>query len=153
MKTSPPSEALRVCETCPWLTKNHGRKHHAGWYTKANLKRLWNGLRSGDCPGVVCHSTDPARVLYGGVTPVSPGTEKRQCAGALLVIFKHMNEISKSKPWVYKANHPLPMKRSGIAHWVQRYLFGNLPVVEDRSADVSLPWEKQEAACLPKVNQ
>lgn len=139
---SPTDNMLRICETCPWLTKNHGRKHHAGWYTKANLKRLWNGLRSGDCHGIVCHSTDPNRVLYGGVTPVAPGTEKQPCAGALLVIFKHMNEIAKTTPKEYKAKYPLPMKREGIAHWVNQYLFGTLPTVEDRSAEVSLPWEK-----------
>lgn len=142
MLSQSPSKQLRVCETCPWLTKNQGRKHKAGWYTKSNLKRLWNGLRSGACPGIVCHSTDADRMDYGADKPVPEGTEKRPCAGALLVVYTHMNQISKLSPSDYKALHPLPLKRPAIAHWVQRYLFGNLPVVEDRSGDVGLPWEK-----------
>lgn len=30
----------RICDTCPWRVKNHGKPHAAGWYKISNLRRL-----------------------------------------------------------------------------------------------------------------
>lgn len=46
------------CAQCPWRTSNQGKRHPDGWYTKANLRRLWAGLRRGE--RMTCHPTDPA---------------------------------------------------------------------------------------------
>jgi hypothetical protein len=35
------------CRACPWLVANHQRRHADGWYTVANRRRLWGGLRDG----------------------------------------------------------------------------------------------------------
>jgi hypothetical protein len=39
-----------------------------GWYTKANLQRLWAGMRRGE--DMTCHPTDPDKPGPSGGTPV-----------------------------------------------------------------------------------
>ncbi len=128
------ASTLRVCETCPWLRKNHGLKHPAKWYTKGNIKRLWNGLRTANAPGMVCHSTDPDNADYGGKGNVRPDFRKQECAGALILVIQNVNAVSAGLP---QPNQP-PLTKAGLAHYVSRYLFGGLPAVEDRK-DVGLP--------------
>lgn len=126
---------LRTCETCPWLVKNHRKKHPAKWYTVANLRRLWNGLRTGKAPGMVCHSTDHESKYYGGKGEIKEG-RKSECAGALLLILQNMNAISAGKPQPFQP----PLAKCVIADFTWRYLTDTLPAVEDRSSDVGLPW-------------
>jgi hypothetical protein len=128
---------LRCCETCPWLVKNHRRKHSAGWYTVANLRRLWTGLRTGDAPGMVCHATDPDSKFYGGKGHIKPG-KKAECAGSLLLLLSNMNAISAGKPQPFRP----ALRKNVVADLLWRHLVGMLPAVEDRSADVGLPWSK-----------
>lgn len=140
-----PDQPLRICETCPWLTKNHGKKHTSawyrehptikGWYSKANLRRLWAGLRTGAAPGILCHSTDPDSKDYGGKGTIKPGKE-RACAGALNLIYANVNAFAKNQPQPFQPQ----MTKHAIADYVWRRITGQLPVVEDRQADVSLPW-------------
>lgn len=142
-------ETLKVCESCPWLTKNHGKPHPAGWYKPANLKRLWNDLRTGRAPGMVCHSSDPKSIDYGSTSKVKDTCKPRECAGALLMVAKHLNEVSAAseagdkKLATYKAKHRFPLTRDGIRNWIGEYVFGRFRNIEDRSTDVSLPWESQ----------
>ena len=142
-----PVECLKVCETCPWLTKNHGKKHPAGWYKLSNLKRLWNAMRKGNAPGIVCHSSDPDQAEYGGTAKIKPDVQKRACAGAYIALAKHINELNGSASYAeYAARHALPItKRGGLAILEKQFFGGGFPPVEDRSADVSLPWEKDDA--------
>ena len=145
-------ETLKVCESCPWLTKNHGKPHPAGWYKIANLKRLWNGLRSGRAPGMVCHSSDPKSIDYGSTSKVKDTVKPRDCAGALLVIGKHLQEVNADfekgdkKLVAYKAKYKFPLTKGGIQGWLGEYLFGRFGNIEDRSKEVSLPWEKTDAS-------
>lgn len=136
--TAKKSNTNMVCETCPWRTANHGKPHPAKWYSVANLKRLWNGLRKGDAPGMVCHSTDPESKEYGGTKDVKPG-HKRECAGALILVIEHVNEAQKIPLAEYRKKHKFPMTRMGFAVWIERYIFNGIPSVADQRDIVSLP--------------
>jgi hypothetical protein len=131
------SKLIRVCETCPWLTKNHGRKHPAKWYTTTNLRRLWTGLRTGNAPGMTCHSSDPRSNEYGGKGDIKPG-KVHECGGALNLIIANINAISAGT----EQPHQPPLSKRTLAHYVERCLFRTLPAVEDRSTEVSLPWNQ-----------
>jgi hypothetical protein len=130
-----PGKTLRVCETCPFMLTNHRQRHDAGWYTVGNLRRLWNGLRTGKAPGMVCHSTDPDSKYYGGKGDIKPG-KKAECAGALLLILTNMNAIADDRP----QPHTPGLTKAAVANWAWKYLMRAIPAVEDRSADVGLPW-------------
>lgn len=149
MTTLAHQKTVGVCATCPWRLSNQGKRHPAGWYRIANLRRLWNGIRSGDAPGMVCHSTDPKSADYGSTKAVPETAKRGECGGALLIIFRHMEALQQMTPKEYGAAFPLPMKRGGIGHWLERYLVGNafgnpIPSVTcDQPEDVGLPWEKR----------
>jgi hypothetical protein len=134
-----PGKTLRVCESCPFLKRNHRQRHDAGWYTVANLRRLWNGLRTSNAPGMVCHSTDPESKFYGGKGDVKPG-KKSECAGVLLLILQNMNAIADGRPQPFQP----PLTKATIANFAWRHVCGAIPGVEDRSEDVGLPW------CAPR---
>lgn len=102
--------ADHACAACPWRTVNHRKPHPEGWYTDANRKRLWNGLRTGQAPGMTCHPTDPAN------QPVGDSTVTRECAGAWLIIAKEVAalEAAGSVP-AYRKGRKLSMTREGLA--------------------------------------
>lgn len=129
----------RICDTCPWRVVNHGKRHAAGWYRLSNLKRLWAGLRSGRAPGMICHSTDPKNVEYGGVAPIKPGHES-ECGGALYLLIRNMNAVAEQRPQPIQP----ALARRAIAQLISRHLFnGGLTVVPpDNEADIDVPWRK-----------
>ncbi len=129
---------LRVCETCPFLIKNHRKKHAAKWYAVGNLRRLWNGIRTGRAPGMICHSSDPDSASYGGSGNIRPGHEA-DCAGALLLVLANMNAISADRPQPFQP----PLTKPKIADVLWLYLTGSLPKVEDRVSEVGLPWQSK----------
>lgn len=112
------------CATCPFLRENQGRPHGAGWYTKKNLVRLWNGLRTGKAPGMVCHSTDPDSPNYGGTKDVKPG-HKRECIGANTLIQRELTTLAKAPSLAaYRKQYPNGLTRAGAIQWVERIMFG-----------------------------
>jgi hypothetical protein len=137
-----PQKTLSVCATCPWRKKLQGTKHPAGWYKLANIKRLWNGIRTGNAPGMVCHASDPGSVDYGSTKVVPEGTEKRECAGALQLIFTEIN-ILNGHPTIkaYGKTRKSPMTRAGVLYWMERYIFGKPPAVMP-CEDVGFPWKQ-----------
>lgn len=80
------------CQACPWLTKNHGKRHPDGWYTKANRRRLWAGLRQGEM--MSCHATDPSNPVPTGRQPVPADTTTRECAGAHVLLQREVSTIN-----------------------------------------------------------
>jgi hypothetical protein len=47
----------RACSSCPWRLSNQGSKPDPHkFYTPANLRRLWHGMRNG--ARMSCHPTD-----------------------------------------------------------------------------------------------
>lgn len=134
-------ECLKVCETCPWLKKNQGKKHKAGWYKLSNLKRLWNGLRTGKAPGMICHSTDPSSKEYGGSDKIKPDSKPTPCAGAILALGKHVNEMNASGDYnTYAARKTRPITKRGVMSLYEQQIFGGIPAVEDRSDEIGFPW-------------
>ena len=128
----------KVCASCPWLKSNHGKPHPAKWYSLANLRRLWNGLRTAKAPGMVCHSTDPESADYGSTVKVKETSEKKECVGAVILIIKHCNEMQAVGLPAYRKKYGrIGMTLQGFRYWVERYLFGRVPRVEDRSAEIS----------------
>ena len=116
------------CGACPWRTANHGRRHPDGWYTKANLRRLWAGLRTGVAPGMTCHPTDPNNPVPDGWRGVPADTVTRECAGAQLLvqreirIFERMAQVlGMDYPVLklYRLLRPRGLTTTGLGYWVQ----------------------------------
>jgi hypothetical protein len=138
------SAPIAVCATCPWLKGNQGQPHPAGWYRLSNLKRLWDGLRTGKAPGMICHATDAEGVDYGSTKAIPATVQRRECAGALILRIRHANEAGACHDLKeYQARHRYPMTRGGLLTIVNRSLdpFNHIPPVTD-NAEVQLPWRK-----------
>lgn len=148
---------LSPCAQCPWRKSNQGKPHPDGWYSKANLLRLWNGLRSGDAPGMTCHPTDPTNPLPEGWKEVPKETERRECAGSLILIIRELKVLEKEQENYRKIS---PGRRGltpeGIAHWVLgRIKFAGtimgtgtaIPNIAD-DQDVCRPMPKEKVASV-----
>lgn len=73
----------KPCTVCPWRTANQGKPHPHGWYTVANLRRLWSKLRRGEM--MTCHATDPSNPIPEGYKAVPEAATTRECSGAIIV--------------------------------------------------------------------
>jgi len=79
-----------ACDQCPWRKVNQSKRHKFGFFTQANLKRLWNGLRKGN--PMSCHKTDtghPDHVACG-----AKGDKPKECAGSIIVIRQELQMIA-----------------------------------------------------------
>lgn len=85
------------CAHCPWRISNQGTPHPHGFFDKANIRRLWDGLRKGDAPGMSCHPTDPRMAEFEGYEGTSDKT-MHECAGSLIVIAR---ELARFKAHCY----------------------------------------------------
>lgn len=132
-KTTPPT--LAPCAACPWRTANHLKRHKYGFYTKANLTRLWNGLRGGAPQS--CHPTDPGHpdhVACGA----EPGSKAVECAGSVILVRREMAAVAahstdgrtlgdESVAAYLKARRK-GLTKGGILYWiVQRFGLGSVP--------------------------
>lgn len=126
-KVTPP-KCSRACDACPWRQSNQGKRTSGGWYTKANLRRLWNGLKTGDAPGMTCHPTDPDNPPSDEGKQAKPGAETHECYGALLLIARevrlatelcetHQGDAFKE----YRKLRPKGLNKWGMAHWIMRW--------------------------------
>lgn len=121
------------CSACPWRKSNHGKPtpHGAlqyGWYTKANRRRLWQGLRTGNAPGMTCHPTDARNPLLPGAKPVPDTTTPRECAGALLLIIRELRLLEADTKGYFKAN-PTGLTKYGMQWWaLSRSVFAGTPM-------------------------
>lgn len=126
------------CAACPWLTGNHRRPHPEGYYTDANRRRLWNGLRTGEAPGMTCHPTDPEN------QPVKDVQRTRECAGAVILAQRELTAFEASGNLAeYRRGRKLAMTREGLlatAMAPMPYPMGRglAGTKIDMSADVSL---------------
>lgn len=148
--------AADPCPTCPWRITNQGKRHPDGWYTKANLNRLWAGLRNGY--GMTCHPTDPGnevseRAQAAGYRPAPPGTEPLECRGALILQQREVHLLTHQfagDQRAYRTARPRGLTRAGVIYMMRRLLFGGVPMVggapmarPDLNAAVAhapLPW-------------
>ncbi len=123
-----------ACEACPWRIANRGRRTSGGWYTLANLRRLWNGLRSGAAPGMTCHQTDPVNPPSDDGRRAPAGTETKECAGALLLVAREiavLNRLANTHGVrgldEYRRRRPKGLTKHGIIAWATRSTFGGTP--------------------------
>ena len=104
----PPAES--ACAACPWRTSNHRRRHPDSWYTDANRRRLWNGIRTGEAPGMTCHPTDPNN------QPVGQNTRTRECTGIWTLVMRELKAFEHSTSvTAYRRGRSLAMNLDGLA--------------------------------------
>lgn len=156
--------ALTPCAACPWRTDNHGRRHPDGWYTKANARRLWAKLRTGD--GMTCHPTDPANTVSEaaqalGYRPAPEGSRPRQCAGAVILQQREAMALdAMADIKAYRRARPGGMTVDGLWAVVSGAIFAGTPLgpeklaLPDLNAPVSvpttdLPWPLPEEGPCP----
>lgn len=129
MKTTP-------CAQCPWRRENQGKKHKHGFYTKANLRRLWNQIRDGGAPQS-CHLTDPSHPDHVSAG-AKPAATAQECPGAVIVVLREVKQMATENNVIEaprieqylrdRKKHGL--KKSGIQYWVvQRIAFGGVPLI------------------------
>jgi hypothetical protein len=122
------------CASCPWRRSNQDKHHPHGWYTKANLRRLWNGLRTGKAPGMTCHPTDDRIELPEGAKAVPAGIEVRECAGAILLVIRELRKLEaaagsgETQVQNYFRSTERGFTRRGLKYWVARAIFGGTPL-------------------------
>lgn len=125
------SDNAPACKDCPWRLSNRGKKtvgmvdgHRYGWYTIANLRRLWGGIRQ---PGNVmtCHPTDPRHAVMFGLKEIPEDTTPRECAGSIILRLREIVYLQRSGSLKeYRKAHPLGLTRNGAADVVTRMLLG-----------------------------
>lgn len=127
------------CAACPWLTVNHRRPHPQGYYTDANRRFLWNGLRTGEAQGMTCHPTDPEN------QPVKDSQRTRECAGAVILTQRELAAFEAAASLAeYRRGRKLAMTRDGLITTAMAPLprlvggRGLAGTVLDMDADVSL---------------
>lgn len=131
----------RPCAACPWRLDNQGKRHPHGWYTKANLRRLWSKLRSGD--SMTCHPTDPENVVpEGHGRPVPEGATTHECSGALILQQREWMKLqaiaqedsgrdTAADLAEYRRRSPLGLTREGIGVLMNWAVFGGSPLGGD----------------------
>lgn len=125
------------CEHCPWRVANHGKRTPWGFYTKANLRRLWNQIRRGG-QGQSCHPTDPSHPDHVAAG-AKPGSEPRECPGAVILVyreFEKLQAVAAGQPIEarhcdeYRKQNPQGLTKSGLLYWlIKRYQFGGVPFI------------------------
>lgn len=127
----------KPCAHCPWRLSNAGRENQHGFYTKSNLRRLWNGLRKGN--RMTCHPTDPHMSGFAGYEVTAGREVTHECAGAAIMVQRelhHFQECAKAAEAEsrddgfarYKRlRGGAAMTRDGLIYAVQVLLFGHVP--------------------------
>lgn len=151
--TLPDPAAPTPCVHCPWRPSNQGKRHPDGWYTKANLQRLWAQLRRGE--RMSCHPTDPGnpvseRAQAAGYRPAPVHSRVRECTGALVIQqreFMLLQDGCGADLARYRRERPKGLTRDGILQLLERAVFGGSPLggttmtrPDLSQPDVGVPW-------------
>ena len=104
-----------ACSACPWRKANLGKPHPHGWYQQANLDRLWNGLRTGEAPGMTCHPTDANNLVPEGHKAAPEDGTKLECTGSLVLIQRELRVFEKDVQG-YSKRAPF-LSRDGLLWW------------------------------------
>lgn len=157
--------ALSPCAGCPWRTANHGKRHPDGWYTKANLRRLWTGLRTGEAPGMSCHPTDPNNPVSeaaqaAGYKEAPDHAEVRECAGSVILQARELMKFQAAGTFTeYRRDNPGAMTREALFAFGMRAAgaaFGGIPVRRDHnlndpvSVPGAVPWDPTNPPRIPE---
>lgn len=145
-KILPPTP--RACAQCPWRLSNQGTRHPHGFYTKANLKRLWNGLRSGKAPGMSCHPTDPRMAEFSGYEETADRERTYECAGSVILLLRETFRFQaichemdqqgrKDSLREYRRRMPQGLTKEGMGEIVWRLLAGGSPLARELRASAA----------------
>jgi hypothetical protein len=118
---------MQPCIHCPWRVENHGKRTPWGFYTKTNLRRLWNQVRNGGHMQS-CHPTDPSHPDHGAAG-AKPGFKPVECAGSVVLIIR---ELQKMQAWAgegnaiesehvtqyLRENRKAGITRAGLMYWL-----------------------------------
>lgn len=124
----------KPCAQCPWRRSNQGKKHFGGFYTRANLSRLWNQVRKGGRQQS-CHLTDPSHPDHVQAGAREDG-KASECPGSIILIRRELaamagpdNVIAPESVDRYKRTRKRGIDpRSGITYWiVARIAFAGKP--------------------------
>lgn len=126
---------MNPCAQCPWRLSNQGKRHKFGFYTGANLRRLWNQIRKGG--GMQsCHLTDPSHPDH--VASGCKETAKaRECPGSVIVVVREVKKLAGENNFIdgegverYLKLRRKGLTRAGILYWViSRIQMANVPMV------------------------
>lgn len=146
----------KACSGCPWRVSvreqaaRGERPDPHGFYERRNIRRLWDGLRKGDAPGMSCHPTDERMADFDGFAPPE-GAEFRECTGSLIVMQREM-KLLEAEMVDKTASNPIgeyqrkrgrggALTRSGIAGFMDRLIFGGgYTAVDLDDSDVQVPF-------------
>lgn len=123
------------CTNCPWRPENHGKRTPWGFYTRANVRRLWGQIRRGGAQS--CHPTDPNHPDHVAAG-AKPGSTPQECAGSVLLILREAEKLAKlgkdgntiddQAVYQYLRRYPDGLSKTGIAYWILgRMKFGGVP--------------------------
>jgi hypothetical protein len=136
LKTIEPA-CPKACSSCPWRLANQGSKPDPHkFYTPANLKRLWSGMRDGY--HMSCHPTDPRMAEFAGYEPLAARDTAHECTGSLILVqrefmlFQQMCEADpkgKKTLQAYRRRRPNGLTRNGLLEVINRGLFGHIPIL------------------------
>lgn len=149
----------KPCEHCPWRLKNQGKRSPWGFYTKPNLRRLWNQIRGGGAEQS-CHPTDPGHPDHVAAG-AKPGTTPRECPGSVILVLREVramaNEHHTVTPESMEAYFQIRKKGLkkpwGVTYWlISRIQLGGvshfggpkLPEVDIDDPEIGLPAELAE---------
>lgn len=117
----------KACAHCPWRVSNQGKPTADGFYTKANLRRLWSGLRSGEA--MTCHPTDPRMNAFESAPRVSLSATTHECAGSMILVQRELVRVQDAEDWKTYRGRPGPrLTMGGAAEHVARMIFGGTPM-------------------------
>lgn len=105
----------KPCADCPWRVENLKRKPDPHkFYTLANLRRLWKGLRNGE--RMTCHPTDPHMAEYEGLEKTADRKTTHECTGATILV---QREIMRFQECAEEAD--AEGKKDGFRRYQKKY--------------------------------
>lgn len=127
----------RPCANCPWRAVNHGKRTPWGFYSAANMRRLWNQIRRGGAQS--CHPTDPNHPDHVAAG-AKPGSTPLECPGAVILVLREAtrlasygadgNTVDEQAIPAYLRNHRDGLTKTGIMYWVvQRIALAGKPFI------------------------
>jgi hypothetical protein len=125
----------KPCDQCPWRLTNQGKKHKLGFYTKSNLRRLWNQIRGGG-RAQSCHLTDPSHPDHVAVG-AKPGATARECPGSVIIVLRELERMKNSDGVIdtsqvehYFLTRKRGLTKRGILYWImQRVKLANVKLM------------------------
>ena len=140
--TDDPKQHSSPCSACPWRITNHGKKNEWGFYTKANVRRLWNQIRgadrSGECHPQSCHPTDPGHPDHIAAG-AKPGSVPKECPGSVILVYRELEKlkaiadgktIQPEHVDVYLKRHKDGLTKRGLLYWMmERMVYGGVPFI------------------------